>query len=136
MAGATDPDKAALLAEIAATRVELTTATERLRGAMDVPARIRRNVQEHRARWVAGASVTALLLILLRRRKKIVYVERSTGEFLGAAGKAGLLLTGLKLLGGVAKPLLGEVAKARFLDLAVRFAQSRAARAAEHSRHK
>ena len=136
MAGATDADKAALLAEIAATRVELASATERLRGAMDVPARLRRNVQEHRARWIAGASVAALALVLLRRRKKVVYVERSSGDLLGAAGKAGMVFTGLKLLGGFAKPLLGEVAKARLLDLAVRFAQYRAARAAEHPRHR
>ena len=135
MAGTTDADKAALLAEIAATRLEMSVATERLREAMDLPARIRRNAREHRVRWIAGASAAALLLVLLRRRKKIIYVERSTGELLGAAGKAGLLLTGLKLAAGLAKPLLGEIAKGRVLDLAVRFAQHRAARAAEQSRH-
>lgn len=136
MAGTTDQDKATLLAEIARTRVELTGATERLRGAMDVPARLRRSVQNNRAKWVAGASITALALVLIRRRKKIVYVERSTGDLLGSAGKAGMLLGGLKIFVGLAKPLFGEVAKARLLDLAQRFAQYRAAKAEEHHRHR
>jgi hypothetical protein len=103
---------------------------------MDVPARLRRSVEKNRVKWVAGASLSALALVLLRRRKKVVYVERSTGDVLGAAGKAGLFLSGLKLFGGLAKPLFGEVAKARLLDLAQRFAQHRAAKAAEHHRHR
>jgi hypothetical protein len=135
MARTTDADKATLLAEIAATRAQLTDATDGLRASMDVPARLRRSVRENRVKWVSAASATALLLVLLRRRKKVVYVERSTGAFLGAAGKAGMVLTSLKLLGALAKPMLGEVAKARLLELATRFAQYRAARAAEHRRN-
>src|SRR5688572_25479197 len=136
MAGPTDDDKAAILADIAATRGELTDATERLRESMDVPARIRRNVEENRVRWVVGASTVALALVLLRRRRKVVYVERSSDEVLGAAGKAGLMLTGLKLLLVAAKPLLGELAKTRFADLAARFAQSRGSRSAEQGRRR
>ncbi len=136
MAGTTHQDKAALLAEIARTRVELTDSTDRLREAMDVSGRIRRSVEKNRVKWVAGASISSLLLVLLRRRKKVVYVERSTGEFLGAAGKAGMVWTGLKLAAGLAKPLLGGVAKERLINLAKRFAEYRAARAAEHHRHR
>jgi hypothetical protein len=135
MAGTTDPDKLALLAEIAATRVELRDASEHLRAAMDVPSRVRRSVQQHRARWIGGATAAALLLVVLRRRKKVVYVERSTGDFLGAAGKAGMVLTGLKLVLSLAKPVLGELAKTRLADLTARFTQSRAARSAEPRRH-
>ena len=136
MAGATNSDKAAILADIAATRGELTDATERLRESMDVPARIRRNVQENRVRWVVGASAVALALVLLRRRRKAIYVERSSDEILGAAGKAGLVLTGLKLLLAGAKPLLGELARTRLAHMAGRFAQSRAGRPAEQTRHR
>ena len=136
MAGSTDDDKAAILADIAATRGELTAATERLRATMDVPARIRRNVQQHRVRWVVGASAVALALVLLRRRRKVVYVERSSDEILGVAGKAGLALTGLKLLLAGAKPILGELARTRLLDLAAHFAQHRADRSAKQSRHR
>ena len=136
MAGTTDAAKSALLADIAATRGELTGATERLRESMDVPARIRKNMQQNRARWVIGASTVALALVLLRRRRKVVYVERSSDEVLGVAGKAGLVLTTLKLIAGAAKPLLGELAKTRLADLAARFAQHRGGRAAEQTRHR
>lgn len=135
MAESTNPDKAALLAEIAATRVELELATEGLRAALDVPARARQNFRENRSRWIGGAAVTGLLLTLLRRRKKVVYVERSTGETLGAAGKAGMLLAGLKLVGGMAKPFVADVAKSRLAQWAIQYAQARAARASEHRRH-
>jgi hypothetical protein len=96
----------------------------------------RRSVEKNRAKWVAGASISALALVLLRRRKKVVYVERSTGDLLGSAGKAGMVLSGLKIFAGLAKPLFGEVAKARLIDLAQRFAQYRAAKASEHHRHR
>jgi hypothetical protein len=85
---------------------------------------------------VVGASAAALVLVLIARRKKVVYVERSSGEILGAAGKAGMVLTGLKVLAGVAKPLLGELAKSRFLDLAARFSKPRAGRAPEPMDHR
>lgn len=135
MARGTEPDKAALLAEIAATRVQLSEATENLREAMDFPARARRSVREHRGRWIAGAVATGLLLTLLIRRKKVVYVERSTGEFLGKAGKAGLLLTALKIAGSLGKPLLGELAKARLTEWVTRFAEARHAATAKQTRH-
>src|SRR4051812_41815298 len=102
MAGAIEPDKAALLAEIAATRGELTAATDGLREAMDFGGRARRNLQEHRGRWFAVAGLTGVAAFFLRRREKIVYVERSTGKFLGVAGKAGAAWTGLKLVGSLA----------------------------------
>lgn len=135
MAESTNPDKAALLAEIASTRVELELATEGLRAALDVPARAKQSLREHRNRWISGAAVTGVLLALLRRRKKVVYVERSTGESLGAAGKAGMVLAGLKLVGGLAKPFVADLAKSRLAQWAVQYAQARAERASEQRRH-
>ena len=135
MAESSKPDKAALLAEIAASRADLASATEDLRAAMDLPTRAKQSLQENRGRWIGGAAVTGLLLTLLRRRKKIVYVERSTAETLGAAGKAGMLLAGLKLVGGLAKPFAADLAKSRLASWAIQYAQARAARASEQRRH-
>jgi hypothetical protein len=132
MAGNTDADKATLIAEIAATRVRMIVATERVRESMDLPTRARQSFQRHRGAWLGTAAVAGLILIQLVRRKKVVYVERSTGDILGAAGKAGLVWSGVKLLGGLAKPMFGEFAKARLHDLLVRFAQRRASHSAEH----
>jgi hypothetical protein len=132
MAGNTDADKATLIAEIAATRARMIVATERVRESMDLPTRARQSFQRHRGAWLGTAAVAGLILIQLVRRKKVVYVERSTGDILGAAGKAGLVWSGVKLLGGLAKPMVGELAKARLHDFLTRFAQRRASHSTEH----
>jgi hypothetical protein len=131
MAGNTNADKAALIAEIAATRARMIVATERVRESLDLPTRARRNFQRHRGLWLGAAAVAGLILIRLPRRKKVVYVERSTGNILGAAGKAGLLWSGVKLLSSLARPMLGELAKGRLHGILVRFAEKRSARSTE-----
>ena len=129
MAGNSNADKATLIAEIAATRARIIVATDRVRDSMDFPARARRNFQRHRGLWLGAAAVAALVLIKLPRRKKVVYVERSTGNILGTAGKAGLIWSGVKLLGGLARPMFSEIAKSRLHDLVTQFAHRRASRA-------
>ena len=133
MAGTTE--KAALIAEIAATRVRLAQATEGLRAAADLPTRARRNFQRNRGKWFIAAVLTGLALSQLRKRKEVVYVERSTGDILGSAGKAGLLWGGLKLLTGLAKPALTELAKARAVGLVARLIALRTSRTPEQGRH-
>jgi hypothetical protein len=133
MAG--DTDKAALIAEIAATRARMTVATSRLQDAMDFPARARESLQRNRWKWLGGAVAAGAALVLLRRGKKIVYVERSTGELLGAAGKAGLLWTGLKLFGTLARPALTELAKTRLAKYAANHPHLRRYFPSEPDRH-
>ena len=125
MAGNSNADKATLIAEIAATRARMIVATDRVRESMDFPTRARRSFRRHRGWWLGAAAVAAVVLTQLPRRKKVVYVERSTGDILGSAGKAGLIWTGVKLLGGLAKPMFGEFAKSRLHDLVTRFAHRR-----------
>jgi hypothetical protein len=128
-------EKAALIAEIATTRVRLAQATDQLRAATDFPMRARRNFQRNRGKWFIAAVLTGLALSQLRKRKEIVYVERSTGDILGSAGKAGMLWGGLKLLGGLAKPALTELAKARAVGLVARLIALRTGRTPEQGRH-
>lgn len=124
-------DKAALLAEITASRREMASATESLKAAMDLPARARQSFSEHRGRWIGGAVVGGLLLTLLRPRKKIVYMDRSTGQKIGTAGKAGAVLAGLKLAATLAKPLVANIAQTRLSDWATKLARSRSERSSE-----
>jgi hypothetical protein len=132
MAGNSHTDKATLIAEIAATRARMIVATEHFRESIDLPTRARRNFQRHRGLWLGAAAVAALVLIKLPRRKKVVYVERSSGNILGTAGKAGMIWSGVKLLGGLAKPMFGEIAKSRLHDLVTRFAHRRASHSTEY----
>jgi hypothetical protein len=127
MAG--DPDKAKLIAELAAAREQLAEAGHALeqKGAefkktLDVPKRIAASYRSHKPAWLAGAALLGLLLSRIPARKKVVYVERSTGETLGPAGKAGKTWGLLKFFAGLARPWLLSAAEQHLQNLAQRMA--------------
>ncbi len=126
MAG--DSDKAELIAELAAARERLSRtgralqeAGDLLRLKLDVPARAKESFEKHRPAWLGGATFLGLLLSKLPARKKTVFVERSTGQTIGMAGKMGALWSAAKFAAGIAKPFLGEIAGQRLGELARRF---------------
>lgn len=126
MAG--DSDKAELIAQLAAARERLARtgralqdAGELLRQKLDVPARAKESFEKHRPAWLGGATLIGLLLSKLPARKKTVFVERSTGQALGMAGKLGAVWSAAKFAAGIAKPFLGEIAGQRLGELARRF---------------
>lgn len=128
MAGTTDPEKAGLIAELAAARQRLgetgedfRLATERLKARVDLPARARRSYEAHRGVWLAGATLAGFLLSRLPARKKVVYVERVSGQAVGLAGKVGMLWPAVKFLGGFAGPLVSKVVGARVAEWVQRF---------------
>jgi hypothetical protein len=127
MAG--DPDKAALIAELAAARGQIAQAGQALEQAgaslkkkLDLPSRIQASYANHKPAWLGAAGLLGLILSRLPTKKKVVYVERSTGETLGSAGKLGALWGLAKFVGTLAKPLLSNLAVQRAADFAQRFA--------------
>ncbi len=123
-----DSEKAELIAELAAARERLAKtgralqdAGELLRQKLDVSARAKESFEKHRPAWLGGATLLGLLLSKLPSRKKTVFVERSTGQSLGMAGKLGALWSAAKFAAGIAKPFLGEIAGQRLGELARRF---------------
>ncbi len=130
MAG--DADKAELIAQIAAARAQmaetgraLEQAGEALKHKLDVPARARASYQKNKVAWLTGAALAGFLLSRLPARQKTVYVERSTGQALGTAGKLGklgMLWGALKFATSFAKPFLADMVGQRVQDLAQRFA--------------
>jgi hypothetical protein len=90
---------------------------------LNVTARMKASYERRPLFWNAGAAVVGYLLARLPARKKVVYVDRASGEKLGAGGKSGGLLWGaLKLVGGLAKPLLSALASKKLGDLAQQYA--------------
>lgn len=123
-----DPESAALLAEIARSRQrladarrELRSAGEGLRRKLDVPSRITDSFRKHRPAWLGGAALLGFLLSRLPARQKTVYVDESTGRRLGIAGRIGTLWTLAKFAASVAKPFLGNLAGTKIADLARHF---------------
>jgi hypothetical protein len=120
-----DSEKAALLAEIAAARARLTAAAGDLRAAgedvkrsLDVPSRVGDSYRKHRPAWLGSAALFGLILSKLPARKKTVYVDRESGEPLGTGARGGLTWSTVKILAGLAKPLLSEFAGARISEWA------------------
>jgi hypothetical protein len=128
MAGSTDTEKHALIAELAVARHRLTAAGEDLRAASEklkesfnLPARARRSYEAHKGVWLGGGAIVGFLLSRLPARKKVIYMERATGQKIGLATKAGLVWPALKFAAGLAAPLLTKLASARVAEFAARF---------------
>ena len=109
----TDPEKAELLAEIAAARAKIAAtgtalhaASDSLRHKFDIPARAKASFANHRPAWLSGAALFGLLLSKLPARKKTVFVEQATG----ATGKLATAWSLFKFASGLAKPFLGDLA--------------------------
>jgi len=123
MAGPADNDKEALVAEIAAARMRLASTGESLRQSLDVAERTKESFKRHRPAWLGGAALVGLVLSKLPSRKTTVFVERATGQALGAAGKLGAVWKAAKFTFGVAGPLLSEVAARGLGEISKRFAK-------------
>src|SRR4051812_35346833 len=103
MAG--DYEKAQLIADIAIARARLSdagealkTSVEEMKQKLNVTARAKASYTRHPLLWNTGAAVLGFLLARIPARKKVVYVERETGEPLGTGGgKSGLLWGAVKL---------------------------------------
>jgi hypothetical protein len=139
MAG--DADKARLIAELAAARAQISERGEALEAAgadlkqkFNVPQRIGQSYRKHQTAWLASAALFGFLLTRLPSRKKVVYVERSTGNTLGPAGKLGKAWGLFKVVAGLARPIITAVAGQRLTDLAQQYAAQTAERAARRTR--
>jgi len=109
MAGSAEHDKHEFVTELAAARARISAAAGALRQSLDVPARARESFKRHRPTWLGGAAIVGFVLSKLPSRKKTVFVERTTGNVLGAAGKLGALFSAVKFAITVARPLLSEL---------------------------
>ena len=121
MAGPTETDKAALLAELAAARVRLSETGDGLLRKLDVPTRAKASFKEHRPAWLGGAALLGLVLSKLPARKRTVLIERATGKAIGAAGKLGVAWSVAKFAFDFARPLITEFAGKHAGDIARRF---------------
>ena len=121
MAGPTEHDKLAIVAELAAARTRLSVTGDALRHSLDVPARAKESFKRHKPAWLGGAAIVGFVLSKLPSRKRTVFVERATGKVLGAAGKIGAIFSAAKFAFTFAKPLLSEIAGGRLAEILKRF---------------
>jgi hypothetical protein len=110
MARTTNPDKDAILTELAAARSRLSETGGALRTTFDLASRAKQSFQRHRPTWLGGAALLGLVLAKLPTRRKTVFVEKATGKTIGAAGKLGFLWPVAKLVFDFAMPVVSELA--------------------------
>ena len=121
MAGPTEQDKRAIVAELAAARARLSATGEALRRTLDVPSRAQESFKRHRPAWLSGAAIAGFVLSKIPSRKRTVFVERATGQVLGAAGKFGAIFSAAKFAFTFAKPLISELAGGSLGEILKRF---------------
>jgi len=119
--------KQEIVAALAAARERISTTGDALRESLDVTSRATENFQQHRPVWLSGAALVGFVLSRLPARKKTVFVERATGNVIGAAGRLGAigrlgsLFSAAKTAIDIARPLLSELSGGPLGDAIKRF---------------
>lgn len=111
-----------LVAELAASRSQISGYVSALRHDLDVGSRIRRGVSHNPAAWFGGAAVIGLLLsrVVAGRRKVVVKGPSFHRKEAQSSGRAALFLSALQIGMDFAKPALVSWVKSRFSDYATR----------------
>jgi hypothetical protein len=105
-----------LKAEIARSREQVARDLRGLRYELDFPAKFRRSFRKQTGSWISAAAAVGALIALAPMRKKKVYVDaksrRKTDKKLL---ETGLWLAAMKLAANLARPVIMEFVKNRFL---------------------
>jgi hypothetical protein len=108
-----------LRAEIAGSRERVGRDLCGLRHELDFPAKFRRSFREQTVSWItAAAAVGALIALAPMRRKKIYVDAKSSRKSRTKLIETGFALAALKVVAGLARPVIVEFVKNRLTDFA------------------
>jgi hypothetical protein len=106
-----------LKVEIAASRERVGRDLGGLRHELDFPAKFRRSFREQTVSWItAAAAVGALIAFAPMRRKKIYVDAKSSRKTQKKLVETGFALAALKVVAGLARPVIVEFVKNRLTD--------------------
>jgi len=104
-----------LTAEIARTRLRVTSELRGVRYELDLPAKFRRSFRQQTVSWISAAAAVGALIALAPMRKKKVYVDaRGRHKTDKKLMQTGVALAAIKLVGNLARPVIMEFVKNRF----------------------
>jgi len=109
---AENPDKIALIAELAAARAGAKQAWQGLEQSLNFPARVQQSVRRNQGTWLAGAGLAGWLLSRLpARKKKVKLIKNKDGiqREVKEVATAGFFITVFKLLFTLFRPVLTGV---------------------------
>jgi hypothetical protein len=108
---------AELTAEIVSSRERVGRELRGLRHELDFPAKLRRSFREQTVSWItAAAAVGALIALAPMRRKKIYVDAKSSRKSQKKLVETGFALAALKVVAGLARPVIVEFVKNRLTD--------------------
>jgi hypothetical protein len=106
-----------LTAEIVSSRERVGHELRGLRHQLDFPAKFRRSFREQTVSWItAAAAVGALIALAPMRRKKIYVDAKSSRKTQKKLVETGFALAALKIVAGLARPVIVEFVKNRLTD--------------------
>jgi hypothetical protein len=103
-----------LTAEIARSRLRVSSELRGLRYELDFPAKFRRSFRKQTGSWISAATAVGALIALAPMRKKKVYVNargRRKGD--KKLMETGVAVAAIKLVGNLARPVIMELVKNR-----------------------
>ncbi len=108
-----------LRAEIADSRERVELDLCGLRHELDYPAKFRRSFREQTVSWITAAAAVGTLIALAPMRRKKIYVDaKSSRKSQKKLIETGFALAALKVVAGLARPVIVEFVKNRLTDFA------------------
>jgi hypothetical protein len=84
---------------------------------LDFPAKFRRSFREQTVSWISAAAAVGALIALAPMRKKKIYVDaKSSRKSQKKLVETGFALAALKVVAGLARPVIVEFVKNRLTD--------------------
>jgi hypothetical protein len=106
-----------LTAEIVSSRERVGRELRGLRHELDFPAKFRRSFREQTVSWITAAAAVGALIALAPMRRKKIYVDAKTSrKTQKKLVETGFALAALKIVAGLARPVIVEFVKNRLTD--------------------
>src|SRR5256886_231519 len=108
-----------LTAEIVSSRERVGRELRGLRHQLDFPAKFRRSFREQTVSWISAAAAVGALIALAPMRRKKIYVDaKSSRKTQKKLVETGFALAALKVVAGLARPVIVEFVKNRLTGFA------------------
>jgi hypothetical protein len=106
-----------LKAQIAGSRERLARELRGLQYELDFSAKFRRSFRKQTGSWISAATAVGAVIALAPMRKKKIYVDaRGRRKRDKKLMETGVALAAIKLVGNLARPVIVEFVKNRFVD--------------------
>ena len=106
-----------LTTEIAQSRDRLARDVRGLHYELDFPAKFRRSFRKQTVSWLTAAAAVGAVIALAPMRKKKIYVDAKTSQkSKKKLAQTGFALALLKIVAGLARPMIVELVKNRLTD--------------------